>query len=69
MLHSTARTVAQDSDRKRDFFISYTNSDRGWAEWIAWQLDEAGYAVTLQAWDFHAGSNFAGWLPPVWLVA
>jgi hypothetical protein len=22
--------------RARDFFISYTQDDRGWAEWIAW---------------------------------
>jgi len=50
--------VAQDSPQAKDFFISYTSSDKSWAEWIAWQLDEAGYAVTLQAWDFHAGSNF-----------
>jgi hypothetical protein len=22
-----------------DFFVSYTNADRAWAEWIAWQLE------------------------------
>ncbi|MGC8775628.1 MAG: FxSxx-COOH system tetratricopeptide repeat protein, partial [Chlorobaculum sp.] len=43
---------------KKDFFISYTGADRQWAEWIAWQLREAGYSVVLQAWDFHAGGNF-----------
>lgn len=21
-----------------DFFISYTDADRAWAEWVAWQL-------------------------------
>lgn len=41
-----------------DFFISYTGSDRQWAEWIAWQLEEAGYEVELQAWDFRPGQNF-----------
>ena len=42
-----------------DFFISYTGVDRGWAEWIAWTLEEAGFSVVLQAWDFLApGSNF-----------
>jgi hypothetical protein len=35
-----------------DFFVSYTASDRAWAEWIAWQLEEAQYTVTVQAWDF-----------------
>jgi hypothetical protein len=42
----------------RDFFISYNHSDRAWAEWIAWQLEAAGYSTLLQAWDFVPGSNF-----------
>ncbi len=41
-----------------DFFISYNKADKAWAEWIAWQLEEVGFAVVLQAWDFLAGSNF-----------
>ena len=41
-----------------DFFISYTQEDRSWAEWIGWVLEEEGYAVTLQAWDFRPGGNF-----------
>jgi hypothetical protein len=32
--------------------------DLGWAEWIAWQLEAAGYRVLVQAWDFGAGSHF-----------
>jgi hypothetical protein len=42
----------------KDFFISYNKADRGWAEWIAWQLDAVGYKTVIQAWDFVAGSNF-----------
>ena len=42
----------------KDFFISYTQADRGWAEWIAWQLEAAGYSTVLQAWDFWPGQNF-----------
>ncbi len=42
----------------RDFFISYTHADQRWAEWIAWQLEEAGYSVMIQAWDFVAGGHF-----------
>ena len=42
----------------KDFFISYNQADRGWAEWIAWQLEAAGYAVVIQAWDFRQGGNF-----------
>jgi hypothetical protein len=41
-----------------DFFISYTQSDRAWAEWLAWELEVAGYSVRLQAWDMPAGSSF-----------
>jgi hypothetical protein len=42
----------------KDFFISYNNADRDWAEWIAWILEEAGYSVVIQAWDFRPGGNF-----------
>src|SRR5262245_6866973 len=41
-----------------DFFISYTHVDRSWAEWIAWQLEAAGYTTVIQAWDFRPGGNF-----------
>ncbi len=41
-----------------DFFISYSSADRAWAEWIAWELKEAGYEVVIQAWHFPAGSSF-----------
>jgi tetratricopeptide (TPR) repeat protein len=42
----------------KDFFISYTKSDKAWAEWIAWTLEAAGYSTVIQAWDFRPGSNF-----------
>jgi TIR domain/Polymerase beta, Nucleotidyltransferase/NB-ARC domain len=41
-----------------DFFISYTAPDLGWAQWLAYQLEDAGYSTVLQAWDFKAGENF-----------
>jgi hypothetical protein len=41
-----------------DFFVSYNKADRSWAEWIAWQLEDAEYSTILQAWDFRPGSNF-----------
>src|SRR6266516_3988355 len=42
-----------------DFFISYTQADRRWAEWIAWVLEEHGhYRVLVQVWDFVLGSNW-----------
>jgi len=42
----------------KDFFISYNKADKDWAEWIAWHLEEDGYEVVIQAWDFPPGSNF-----------
>jgi tetratricopeptide (TPR) repeat protein len=42
----------------KDFFISYSKADKDWAEWIAWTLEEAGYSVVIQAWDFRPGGNF-----------
>ncbi len=41
-----------------NFFISYNSADKEWAEWIAWQLEEAGFSVVLQVWDFRPGENF-----------
>lgn len=43
---------------KKDFFISYTQSDSEWAEWVAWQLEAFGYTTIIQAWDFLPGANF-----------
>lgn len=42
----------------KDFFISYNRVDTQWAEWIAWTLEETGYSVVVQAWDFRPGRNF-----------
>jgi len=41
-----------------DFFISYTHVDEEMAEWIAWCLEDAGYSVFVQKWDFRPGHNF-----------
>jgi TIR domain len=42
-----------------DYFVSYTSVDAKWAEWIAWQLESAGFTTVLQAWDFLAGTDWA----------
>lgn len=41
-----------------DFFVSYAGEDRGWAEWIAWEIEEAGFSTRLQHWDFLPGGSF-----------
>lgn len=43
---------------KRDFFVSYNSRDEGWAKWIGWILEQAGYTTIIQAWDFGSGGNF-----------
>jgi tetratricopeptide (TPR) repeat protein len=52
------RHKRQPESRVADFFISYTSVDRAWAEWIAVQLETAGYITWVQAWDFRPGSDF-----------
>lgn len=47
-----------EQQKKKDFFISYTAVDKNKAEWIAWQLEKAGYTTIIQAWDFGPGDNF-----------
>jgi CRISPR-associated Csx14 family protein len=43
------------NDRK-DFFISYAEVDRSWAEWVAWHLEAVKHTCILEAWDFRPGS-------------
>jgi len=47
-----------DSPGGWDFFVSYAQADRAWAEWIAWILEEDGHGVLVQAWDFVPGTNW-----------
>ena len=44
--------------RGTDFFISHAGRDTGWAEWLAWQLQEVGYTVELDVWDWAPGEDF-----------
>lgn len=51
--------MTDDSAADWDVFVSYNKADRGWAEWMAWQLEHHGWRVLIQAWDFVPGSNWA----------
>ena len=48
----------QASGRGVDFFVSHTGRDTAWAEWLAWQLEQAGYRVELDVWDWAPGEDF-----------
>src|SRR4051794_35929254 len=46
------------SGGETDFFISHAGRDTAWAEWLAWQLQQAGYGVELDVWDWAPGEDF-----------
>jgi hypothetical protein len=46
------------SGERTDFFISHAGRDTGWAKWLAWQLEETGYVVELDVWDWAPGEDF-----------
>lgn len=41
-----------------DFFVAYNAADQRWAEGIGRCLEEAGYSVELQSWDYWTRSSF-----------
>ncbi|MCM3925375.1 TIR domain-containing protein [Frankia sp. AiPs1] len=47
---------------KYDFFVSHHASDGTWAKWVAWQLEDAGYRVLVQDWDFAPGTRWTTFL-------
>ena len=51
-------SISEDQPARWDFFVSYTQADRAWAEWVAWILEEDGHKVLVQAWDFVPGTNW-----------
>lgn len=41
-----------------DFFVSHSTLDRRWSDWIAFEIEKAGYSTIYQSWDFLPGSSF-----------
>ena len=50
--------MTADTLAGRDFYISYTKVDQAWAEWIAVQLERAGYTTVIHSFDSAPGSDF-----------
>ncbi|MEU6548501.1 FxSxx-COOH system tetratricopeptide repeat protein [Streptomyces sp. NPDC046859] len=46
-----------DSPGRPWLFVSHAGADLAWAEWVAWQLQDAGYDVELDSWHWGAGDN------------
>lgn len=57
MVARLVQPVGMTDDGRAGFFISYAGPDRPWAEWVAWQLKQAGYGVELDVWDWLPGDN------------
>ena len=47
-----------DEPEARDSLLSSAQARSAWAEWLAWELEAAGYTTLLQAWDMPAGTAF-----------
>lgn len=47
------------TEAKLDFYITHHKADSTWAEWVAWELEEAGYSVVIQTGDFRPGHGLA----------
>ncbi|MSR56633.1 MAG: toll/interleukin-1 receptor domain-containing protein [Planctomycetaceae bacterium] len=54
----TKRLRLEERVEGKTCFISHSDADRAWAEWIARQLEDAGFASRLQAWQFRPGTDF-----------
>jgi hypothetical protein len=50
-------TAAAADAGRVDLFVSHAGRDRAWAEWVAWELVQAGYRVELNFWDLGGGGE------------
>jgi tetratricopeptide (TPR) repeat protein len=45
-----------------DFFVSYTSSDRDWANWIGLELERLGHVARVHECEISAGGNIPLWM-------
>ena len=45
-----------------DFFISYTSTDRHWAQWIGKELAALGHVAHVHEWEIEGGGDIYGWM-------
>jgi tetratricopeptide (TPR) repeat protein len=45
-----------------DIFVSYTNSDREWAHWIAQELEKMDHTAHVHDWEIGPGGDIASWM-------
>ena len=61
IIHLLFDTLGPDLNDVK-IFVSYTSSDRRWAHWIAWQLQEGGHQPFVHEWEIGAGQNIPRWM-------
>ena len=45
-----------------NIFVSYTNSDREWAFWIANELQTLGHSPHVHEWEIKSGEDIYAWM-------
>src|ERR1700693_2989708 len=45
-----------------DYFISYTSSDRDWAQWIGKELEAIGHTSHIHEWEIRGGDDIYAWM-------
>lgn len=45
-----------------EIFVSYTNSDRDWALWVAKELQALGHTPRVHEWEIAAGESIVTWM-------
>jgi hypothetical protein len=48
--------------RMADIFVSYTSSDREWAQWIGQELKALGHTPHIHEWEIEGGGDIYGWM-------
>jgi hypothetical protein len=43
-------------------FVSYTSSDREWAQWIGVELKALGHNPFVREWEIGAGDDIVAWM-------
>jgi tetratricopeptide (TPR) repeat protein len=45
-----------------EIFVSYTSSDKAWADWIGQKLEALGHTPHLHDWEISGGGNVMAWM-------
>ncbi|MGD1037186.1 MAG: FxSxx-COOH system tetratricopeptide repeat protein [Roseiarcus sp.] len=45
-----------------DIFVSYTSSDRDWAQWIGVELEKLGHTPHIHDWEIKGGDDIYAWM-------